>query len=64
MEMTPTQPFPRIINQQLKEYKKIGVLRREVLDRFSVNVTYQGLVITLGQIGYYTAFKLSHLSTG
>ena len=56
--MTSTQILPRTVNDQLNEDKKTGTFRREVLDRFSVNVIAQGLGITLVQIVYCTRLNL------
>ena len=53
--MVSTQRLPRTVSKKInRDDKKTGALRKEVSDRFSVNATYQGLVITLGIIGYST----------
>ena len=56
--MTSTQTPPSTVNDQLNEDKKTGTFRREVLDRFSVNVIAQGLGITLVQNVYCTGSNL------
>ena len=51
--MTSTQLFPHTVSKQLnRDNGKSGAFRREVFYWFSVNSTAQGLVVTLGLIGY------------
>ena len=53
--MTSAQYYPRTISEKPnRDNKKIGAFQKEVLGRFSVNGTYQGLVIKIVQIGYST----------